>query len=245
MAKKPTKKRQKRASAATRGKTSGLSFSEYRITFGPTVDRQIPRQLRDQIEEIFPLIQDDPRQAVARLENLKELYPRVSLVSNHLIAAHGRLGNKEICRELIERNYRENPDYLFSKINYAQMCLQADQPEKIPEIFEEKYDLKLLYPRRNEFHVTEFSGFAGVMSVYFSIIGQKDAAKMYYDTLLQVVPDSEITAFARRFIKPSLVDKLRFWLRARLIENEKKINQAKDSKNNKRRSREDDTNFTA
>ncbi|WPL16915.1 hypothetical protein Thiowin_01895 [Thiorhodovibrio winogradskyi] len=243
MTKQSPNKRQNQVLSTVIGKGPD-SFFEYRINYEPTVDKNIPRQLRDQIEDIFPLIQSDPVQAIDRLTTLKKRYPKIPLISNHLIAAHGMLGNKAISRDLVIENYQENPDYIFAKINYAQMCLKANQPEKIPEIFEEKYDLKLLYPKRDEFHVTEFAGFTGVMCVYFSMIGEKDFAKRYYDALLQVAPDSDIATYTRHFIKPSLVEKLRLWLQARLRENEKKLKQAKKL-GDKKPKKENDTHFSA
>jgi hypothetical protein len=112
---------------------------------------------------------------------------------------------------LAEENYRNNPDYLFAKINYAQFCLHVGDFDKIPEIFDGKYDLKLLYPRRKQFHVSEFAGFMAVMCAYLSVTGYKETARLFYDSLLAVAPDSELTLFAERFFKPSLLGRLRIW----------------------------------
>jgi hypothetical protein len=80
--------------------------------------------------------------------------------------------------------------------------------EKILEIFDGKFDLKLLYPNRNCFHVTEFAGFTGVACAYFAAIGKRDTAQLFYKSLLKVVPDSHMIQFARQFLYPPLLTKL-------------------------------------
>jgi hypothetical protein len=84
---------------------------------------------------------------------LKEAYPQTPVLYNHLSAAYNRGGNYKAQRELVIENYLKNPDYHFAKVNYAQLCLDNGDFEKIPEIFDHKFDLKLLYPHRNTFHI--------------------------------------------------------------------------------------------
>jgi hypothetical protein len=103
--------------------------------------------------------------------------------------------------------YRRHPTYLFAKVNYANVCLQKGEISKIPEIFDHKLDLKLLYPRRTRFHVSEFTGFAGVMCRYYGAIGEWDAAVIYYQILKQLAPKHPITKHAKRLLYP------RFWIR--------------------------------
>ena len=39
---------------------------------------------------------------------------------------------------------------------YGDESLQKGEIEKIPEIFDNKFDLKMLYPNRNIFHISEY-----------------------------------------------------------------------------------------
>ncbi|MBN1935009.1 MAG: hypothetical protein JW934_10110 [Anaerolineae bacterium] len=64
-------------------------------------------------------------------------------------------------------NYRRNPDYLFARLNYAELFLRRGDYERVAEILEHKFDLKLLYPRRNRFHVSEVSNFIGLVGLYW------------------------------------------------------------------------------
>jgi hypothetical protein len=44
-------------------------------------------------------------------------------------------------------------------------------------IFDNKFDLKLLYPHRTTFHVSEYLAFASIMVEYYMRIGEHDAAR--------------------------------------------------------------------
>lgn len=109
---------------------------------------------------------------------------------------------------MIIENYQHNPDYLFAKINYAQLCIEKREFANIPLIFGNKFDLKLLYPRRNIFHVTEFAGFTAVMCAYYCGIGKRDTAQLLFDLLKEVAPESEMVGYAKSFISPSLFTRL-------------------------------------
>ncbi len=145
------------------------------------------------------------------------------MIYNYLAAAYSRIGDQKATRLISEEIYHLDPDYLFAKINMAQIYLREGDVEKIPEIFDHKFDLKMLYPRRNKFHVTEFAGFTGLMCAYFAMIGNQETAKLLYDTLLKVAPDSEMIPFAQRFLNPSLATKLKMWA----IEKSRKMDTAK------------------
>ncbi|MTW19884.1 tetratricopeptide repeat protein [Allochromatium palmeri] len=190
-----------------------VRISEYEITFDPISNRhnKIPHQIRNRLEDLFYLVREDPQQVIPELLSLKEAHPNTPVIYNLLSGAYSRIGDNKAVGELVEENYRRNPDYLFAKINYAQFCLHTGDFDKIPEIFEGKYDLKLLYPRRKKFHVSEFAGFTAVMCAYLSVIGHKETARLFYDGLLAVAPDSELVLFAKRFFKPSLLGRLRLW----------------------------------
>jgi tetratricopeptide (TPR) repeat protein len=190
-----------------------VRISEYEITFDPISNKhnKIPHQIRNQLEDLADLVREDPQQAIPDLLALKEAYPNTPVIYNLLSSAYNRMGDNKTSREVAAENYRNNPDYLFAKINHAQFCLYEGDFDKIPEIFDGKYDLKLLYPRRKRFHVSEFAGFTAVMCAYLSVTGRKETAKLFYDSLLAVAPDSELVFFAKRFFKPSLLGRLRIW----------------------------------
>jgi len=195
-----------------------LCVSSYTITDSPIKTNnnnqfnKLPRVVRDQVEDIYDLITSDPKQAIEKLLVLKEAYPQAPVLYNHLSAAYNRGGNYKAQRELVIENYLKNPDYHFAKVNYAQLCLDNGDFEKIPEIFDHKFDLKLLYPQRNTFHITEFAGFTGVMCAYYCSIGEKGEAQLLFDSLQELTPESNMVNYAKGFLYPSLTTKLQRWV---------------------------------
>lgn len=209
---KTTQDRLDNALAIAKREGKELHVSSYEITYDPIINKKgkLPRHVQGEINDLFELIHDHPQQAIPRLLKLKAAYPKIPIIYNYLLAAYSRLGDQKASRELALENYRNNPEYLFAKINYAQFCLYDGDIEKIPDIFEQKYDLKMLYPKRTKFHVTEFAGFTGVICAYYSLIGHQETAKLLYNSLLDIAPDSDMALFAKGFVYPSLINKIRF-----------------------------------
>lgn len=82
---------------------------------------------------------------------------------------------------------------MFAKLNYAEICIQKGELEKMPEIFDNKFELKALYPKRNKFHITEAVGFWGVIGIYFALRGYTDQAQLYYKNLKELAPEHPFT----------------------------------------------------
>lgn len=233
-------KRSKETLATAKQAGKHLHLLSYKITYEPLLDKKerIPKRLQSELTELYDLLHANPQAAIPRLLQLKDQYPKVPVLYNFLTAAYNRIGDQSASRKLAEENYRNNPEYLFARINHAQFCLLDGDLDQIPEIFDEKYDLKLLYPKRNQFHVTEYAGFTGVMCAYFSMIDQKETAKLLYESLLKVAPESEMVRFAQSFVYPSWLDKLRRWAQ----NTTRKANQATATQENPHH---DGSDFTA
>lgn len=176
----------------------------YTITDEPIKDlkNKLPTPVEDQLNNLFYMITSKPKQAIEQLLVLKASYPNTAIIYNLLSGAYGRVGDYKAMQALIMENYQHNPDYLFAKINYAQLCVNLDELDKIPLIFNNQFDLKLLYPKRNVFHITEFAGFTGVMCAYYCRIGERDAAQLLFDLLKEVAPESEMVGYAKSFLAP-------------------------------------------
>jgi hypothetical protein len=206
---------QKLSQLSIRLKSGGeLHLSEYSVTFEPIKQKleEMPESVRHQIQSIYFLIPLNPELAIEKLLVLKEQYPQIPMLYNHLSVAYGLVGNQKAIQQVTDENYRKNPGYLFAKLGYAQECLYSGKFKKIPAIFDNKFDLKILYPDREIFHVTEFAGFTAVMCAYFSCIGEKAAAEILYRFLIKVYPESDMILFARIFLYPSLVRRIINWL---------------------------------
>jgi tetratricopeptide (TPR) repeat protein len=182
--------------AVTLPDAQDIQLVSFEITDEPLEDkfsRAIPDEISDQLEELYYLCQKKPSKAIAPLEELRRQYPDIPKVYNFLYAAYELSGEKSKAREAVLEMYRRHPDYLFAKVNYAEFCLQDGNYGKIAEIFDNKFDLTILYPDRKKFHISEVRGFYGIMGRYWLQTGQTHAAKMCYKMLRQIDPENAIT----------------------------------------------------
>lgn len=97
---------------------------------------------------------------------------------------------------------------MFARCHYAQLCLHKGEPEKIPAIFEKKFDLKTLYPRRTLFHVTEYAVFSEILCIYFNAIGDKKQAEAVYKSMKEMIPDAEETKAVKLLMEPGFFKKM-------------------------------------
>jgi len=185
-------------------------LSEYEITDAPLENRHIkrlPAQVQARLDDLSELAQRHPTQAIPELERLVTTYPQVPTFSNYLSIAYLAAGDREKTEACVRKAYRRHPQYLFARVNYANLCLQKKELGKIPGIFDHTFDLKQLYPQRKRFHLSEFTSFAGLMCRYFCAINERDIAAQYYQMLKQVAPKHPMTTQARRALYPP------FWVR--------------------------------
>ena len=187
-----------------------LELLQYEITDEPlenSLINKLPVQVREALDDLYDKAQQRPKEAIPDLEHLVATYPHIPSFYNHLSVAYLYAGDSAKAEELVLETYRRFPKYLFAKTNRANNCLQKGEIEKIPGIFNHKFDLKLLYPRRKRFHISEFVAFAGVMCRYFDAIGEKETAALYYRALKRIAPRHPMTKHTKRVIYPP------FWIR--------------------------------
>jgi hypothetical protein len=69
-------------------------------------------------------------------------------------------------------------------------------------------NMKLLYPSRNRFHISEVANFMGLIGVYFFEIGEREVAEKYYAILQQIAPRYPMTRTLRRKLFPNFLRRL-------------------------------------
>lgn len=185
---------------------------EYEITYDAIEDKslkKLPANIRDNIKELHDSTFKRPQEIIPELKNLIEKYPKVPVLQNYLSAAYFTIGDFDNANKIVIENYERHPNYLFAKINYAQICLQNKEFDKIPEIFDNKFDLKALYPKRNKFHYTEFVSFMYTICQYFIGICEWKDADVYYKILKKIAPWNKKTRMLKRILYPSIFKRLR------------------------------------
>lgn len=187
----------------------------YKITYDSLPHQSIkylPDQVQVQVKKLYKLMRSRPEQAISPLVQLITQYPQVPVLYNYLKASYDATGQSEKAEVLLEQLYRQYPDYLFAKTQYAFRCLRLGALEQIPIIFQKKFDLKLLYPDRNVFHISEFTAFTGLMALYHQSINDTSTAKQHYWQLKKWAPQHKLTTVIQSQIYPSIFHKLIYYL---------------------------------
>ncbi len=174
-------------------KKKRLQIFQYSITDEPIPEPRydrLPEDVKDRLDELMVDAQENPIRAIPELQKFKGKYPGVPSIYNYLAAAYSNAGDMKRAEAVIEENLAKHPDYLFAKLNYAQLCIAKEEYEKIPEIFDNKFELKMLCPEREKFHITEFATFFGIMGAYFFFTGKIDEARRYNKYLQEIAPET-------------------------------------------------------
>jgi len=173
-----------------------IVFSTFKITYEPILEKRfkkLPDNVKQEYIRCYELISTDIKEAISILEKLVNEYPTIPEFVNNLAAAYSMIGERKKTILLAEENYKKNPEYLFAKTGYAEVLLYKKEYEKIAEIFDYRFDLKMLYPDRDTFHITEVIAFYGVMGFYYLGIAKMEQAKDCYKLIKEYGPEYEMT----------------------------------------------------
>ncbi len=176
----------------------------YTISFEKENIPGLPREEWDTLQKIH----QDPKAYFQELVILDQKFPQVFALVNLLTFAHLQRKEKKQAEALIEKAYRDFPDSLVAKINYADQLLRTKQVAKVLEVFDQHTDLNTLYPERETYHYAEFRGFMVVMGFYFAEQKQYEKAEGYYQLAFQVDPLHPSVSLLEKKISPSLAQKL-------------------------------------
>jgi len=152
---------------------------------------------------------DNPKKARKEVEQLLTQYPYQPEIMNLLTYLYLARRKVRKADRLIVENYRFNPDYLHAKINYADYCIRKGKKDEISKIFDQKFDLRLLDPKRCVFHLSEYRGLMVLMGFYHLSLKNKDAAEAYF-YLAHTVDKSHpsVLLLKKKLYKKSLYKKL-------------------------------------
>jgi tetratricopeptide (TPR) repeat protein len=180
----------------------------------PAFER-LPVAVQDRINVLHDELRTRPElsSTLIALKELIQQYPDLPQLYNYLYIAYYKLGKQEEAARVLQETVQHFPNYLFGRIAWANECLKRGEPEKVADIFEEKFDLQLHYPQRNLFHLSEFISFQSVLARYFYAIGDNKRAQIHYDIMYQMAPEHEHTRLVGRTLHPS---PLGGWMKGKL-----------------------------
>lgn len=201
----------KKTRSNTRTKTNISSYQQvddtesYELTTAPILDqrfRNLPQDVQDEFNKLSGIAEINGAEAIPRLLELIQKYP-LPLIYSCLAIAYGRVDPAKQ-KQVIRENYEKNPKNIFARCNYARLCLAENKADEIPLIFTKHYELKTLYPKRNQFHITEYTALTSVICEYYFKIGGIEQAEALFTKLQEVAPKSPETQLIKELLQPTL-----------------------------------------
>lgn len=172
-------------------KTPHFTFPTHSVTWKQDLTHLKQSLKKEDLEvflDLFDWAAERPKKAKAKIEALRLKYPIHPEILNFCSFIYLRLRKVKKADQFVVENYQNNPDYLFARINYADLCLRRKAYEEIPSIFKGKFNLKDQYPEKKTFHVSAFRGFMVVMGLYHLAIGEREKAICYHYLAHRVDP---------------------------------------------------------
>lgn len=176
----------------------------YKITTNPKFQNNrygITPELDKQLGSLAVECQNkNNKKMIGKLTELIIQYPTVPLLKNFLSVAYNVQGNYEKAIEVNDWLIVEHPDYLFAKINRANHYIEEAEFEKVTEVLGQGMEIKLLYPDRDLFHLSEVTGFYNVAIRYYAAIENLELAENRLEVLKEIAPDHTDTEQAEVFL---------------------------------------------
>lgn len=189
-------------------KTNSLIYAEFEITDEPIYDvhfERLPESIKERVDYLYDAVFNEPEEVIDELIEITEKYPKVTTFHNYLTNAYALTDQPAKAREKIMYMYETFPNYLFAKVQYAHQLYQdTGTYNDVPEIFNNKLDLSLLYPRRKRFHISEVMNFYSLMGLYRHSIGDTEMAENYLDILFELDPTHRQTVRLFRALDKSI-----------------------------------------
>ena len=173
-----------------------LASLDHSITDQPidtTKTRALPDKIQARIVFLHDWIQIKPLETINELKMLIKKYPHIPVFYNFLNAAYRNSRQIDEAENIIQVSYTIFPDYLFSKMDYADFLIRHGELKKATEVYGNKFTLTSLYPDRNKFHKSEVICFYGVTGYYHAMVGQYRNAIHCLDVLRAISPLHEYT----------------------------------------------------
>lgn len=162
-------------------------------------------EIREAMPRLHALVHEDPRAAITELRAWIEREP-LPMFYNWLSAAYSALGENEAADDVVRENYRRNPQYLFARLNYAEVCIHHGDLAGAREALGARFDLRPLLGGRKRAHISEVTGYFYAVGLYHLAAGDLDAAEQAYELLKNVAPDEPSTDELGRMLYARLRD---------------------------------------
>lgn len=161
-------------------------INNYKICSSPTeINKRfgIKPEIQEKMVEMLIKVEKGKKSGIKELNDLIKKYPFVPHFKNYLSSLYDRQGNHFMAKEINRKLVDLHPDFLFGRLNMANIAIENEEYEKVPIILCEAMELKALYPERDEFHYVELLGFSQTAFKYFIGMEDTEQAQIHLDII--------------------------------------------------------------
>lgn len=143
-----------------------------------------------------------------QLQRLIKKYPRFPQLYNYLSSYYHNIGREDLAIKVNDDIIKKFPDYLHGKINKANQYLTEGKLEEILSIFPPSFNLKLMYPERDSFHISEVFAINNVAVRYFIEAKDYEQAEIHLGILKELDFNDDAAEYLEMLLRTSqLVDR--------------------------------------
>ncbi|MBF0140974.1 MAG: hypothetical protein HQL74_11925 [Magnetococcales bacterium] len=179
-----------------------VRLMSFEITYDELNDQFNERlaHVPEDMEELYRRIEQDTHEAIDHMKKLIAQHPDVPTLYNWLCIAYSRVGKHQEAKQVAQTCFQRHPDYLFGRLNFAEILLQEGKLLEAFNILGRTFVLTELEHSRKKFHFSEVLSFYGAVARYLLRLGKLKSAMSFLDILRKVEPDHHITKWLDELI---------------------------------------------
>lgn len=163
-------------------------------------------------DDVFQSLQTskfEAKRCLKILQKLKKKYPDDPQIHNFIGVAYHTLKQDKKYYITVKMTYKKFPDYIFGKIALAEYYLSHEQHEKIPAVFDHKFQLYMHYQDSEQpmvFHVSEMRAFYGILGAYYARSQKVAHAIACYSLVAATAPPAaNLNRLAREIVQADAI----------------------------------------
>lgn len=168
----------------------GTSFEfPYQITDKPITPDLTPEELNvmKQMHTLAASESQNRTEAVTQIEQAIEKYPHLPELKNYLQVSYALNGQEDKAFATGQQTIKQHPEYMFAKINLAELYLIKKDMEQVDKILPQPKELSDYYPDKTKlFHITEVVNFEKFAITYYIDKGDLKTSEKRIDRLDQL-----------------------------------------------------------
>jgi len=150
-----------------------------------------PKGLEDKLPKLYQMALKGKSSAVDLI--LKEIkrYPKFPDLKTVLALLYDEMGRDDESDEIQFNLAKEHPDYFAGRLNTAFIHFEREEYHLMEVALSKGFDLKTMYPDRDEFHIHEVVLMQKAAVFYYCAVEDFDQAEIRLEIMEQLAPDSE------------------------------------------------------